>query len=121
MENLATLSLLAFLPILVIGDTAGHELVHPMAIVVLCGLLTSTAVTLFVVPLLYLLVGSRITETESDMELFESEERVRADLGFPREPALVGAGPGGNGTGTNGTGTNGTTPAHVTGPGKSES
>jgi hypothetical protein len=36
------------------GATAGLEIVHPMAVVVLCGLATSSALTLFVLPALYL-------------------------------------------------------------------
>ena len=37
----------------------GSEIQTPMAIVILCGLLTSTALNMFVVPALYLRFGSR--------------------------------------------------------------
>lgn len=87
----AVITAAAFLPVLVIGAAAGHELLHPMAVVVICGLLTSTVVSLFVVPLLYLLIGSRLTDTEADMLLFDDEERTR-ELALPREPVLVGRG-----------------------------
>ncbi len=90
----AVVTAAAFLPVLVIGDGAGHELLYPMAVVVLCGLLTATAVSLFVVPLLYLLIGSRVTATEADMLLFDDEERTQADFVPMREPALVGSGSG---------------------------
>jgi hypothetical protein len=39
------------------GSIAGLEIVHPMAIVILCGLVSSTAVSLFVLPALYLRFG----------------------------------------------------------------
>ena len=42
------------LPFVFMGATAGLEIVHPMAVVLLCGLATSTALTLFVLPALYL-------------------------------------------------------------------
>jgi Cu/Ag efflux pump CusA len=44
----------AMLPFAFMGATAGLEIVHPMAVVVLCGLATSSALTLFVLPALYL-------------------------------------------------------------------
>ena len=39
---------LAFLPLLFLGDTAGTEVLYPLAVVVLGGLVTSTVLTLFV-------------------------------------------------------------------------
>ncbi len=39
---------------LFVGDIFGHEIVTPMAIVMLGGLVTSTLFTLFIVPALYL-------------------------------------------------------------------
>ena len=45
---------LALLPLVLAGDIAGHEIEHPMAIVILGGLVTSTFLNLFVVPSLYL-------------------------------------------------------------------
>jgi Cu/Ag efflux pump CusA len=36
------------------GDIPGHEIEHPLAVVVLGGLFTSTLLNLFVVPPLYL-------------------------------------------------------------------
>ncbi len=50
---------LALLPLVVAGDIAGHEIEHPMAIVILGGLVTSTILNLFVVPSLYLRFGGR--------------------------------------------------------------
>jgi CzcA family heavy metal efflux pump len=45
---------LAVLPFVVLGDRAGLELVHPMALVILGGLVTSTLLTLVILPTLYL-------------------------------------------------------------------
>ncbi|MDH5333204.1 MAG: efflux RND transporter permease subunit, partial [Thermoleophilia bacterium] len=45
---------LAMAPFAIRGDVPGYELAHPLALVVLGGLLTSTLVTLFVIPVLYL-------------------------------------------------------------------
>ena len=50
---------LALVPLVLAGDIPGHEIEHPMAIVVLGGLVTSTLVNLFVVPSLYLVYGKR--------------------------------------------------------------
>jgi Cu/Ag efflux pump CusA len=48
---------LALVPLAVAGDIPGHEIEHPMAIVILGGLVTSTFANLFLVPALYLRLG----------------------------------------------------------------
>jgi CzcA family heavy metal efflux pump len=48
---------LALLPLVIAGNTPGNEIEHPMAIVILGGLITSTLVNLFIVPALYLVFG----------------------------------------------------------------
>ncbi len=48
---------LALLPLVIAGDRPGHEIEHPMAIVILGGLVTSTLLNLLVVPALYLRFG----------------------------------------------------------------
>jgi CzcA family heavy metal efflux pump len=50
---------LALVPLVIAGNTPGHEIEHPMAIVILGGLVTSTLVNLFIVPALYLVFGRR--------------------------------------------------------------
>ena len=45
---------LALVPLVISGDVPGHEIEHPMAVVILGGLVTSTLLNLFVVPALYL-------------------------------------------------------------------
>lgn len=44
---------LALLPLIVAGNAPGHEIEHPMAIVILGGLVSSTALNLFLMPALY--------------------------------------------------------------------
>jgi CzcA family heavy metal efflux pump len=48
---------LALVPLVVLGDRPGHEIEHPLAVVILGGLFTSTLLNLFVTPALYLRLG----------------------------------------------------------------
>ena len=48
---------LALVPLVVAGSIPGHEIEHPMAVVILGGLVTSTLLNLFLVPSLYLRFG----------------------------------------------------------------
>ncbi len=48
---------LALVPLVIAGDIPGHEIEHPLAIVILGGLVTSTMLNLLIVPPLYLMVG----------------------------------------------------------------
>ena len=48
---------LALVPLAAAGDIPGHEIEHPMAVVILGGLVTSTLLNLFLVPSLYLRFG----------------------------------------------------------------
>jgi Cu/Ag efflux pump CusA len=50
---------LALVPLIVMGEIPGHEIEHPMAVVIVGGLLTSTLVQLFIVPTLYLRITAR--------------------------------------------------------------
>ena len=52
---------LALLPLVVRAGDPGSEILTPMAIVILCGLITSTALNLIVVPALYLKFGRPLT------------------------------------------------------------
>lgn len=54
---------LAVAPFIFLGNIAGHEVVRPMAMVIIGGLVTATLFNLLVVPSLYLRYG-QITETE---------------------------------------------------------
>jgi CzcA family heavy metal efflux pump len=50
---------LALVPLVIAGALPGHEIEHPMAIVILGGLVTSTLLNLFVVPSLHLRFGAK--------------------------------------------------------------
>ncbi len=50
---------LALVPLAIAGNLPGHEIEHPMAIVIIGGLVTSTLLNLFVTPSLYLRFGKR--------------------------------------------------------------
>ncbi len=52
---------LALVPLVVLGERPGHEIEHPLAVVILGGLVTSTLLNLFVLPSLYLRFGRRAT------------------------------------------------------------
>jgi Cu/Ag efflux pump CusA len=55
---------LFLLPLVVVGQTAGTEILHSMAVVVLGGLVTATVLSLFILPALYLRFGSRPSPEE---------------------------------------------------------
>jgi CzcA family heavy metal efflux pump len=54
---------LALVPIAMSGSRAGHEIEHPMAVVILGGLVTSTVLNLFLLPPLYLRFGRSAAAT----------------------------------------------------------
>lgn len=64
---------LVFLPFAIAGDIAGLEVIHPMALVILGGLISTTLLALFVVPALYQRFGSH---TEPDLSLVFAEPTV---------------------------------------------
>lgn len=66
--------LVVYLPLLLTGANAGLEVVHPMAVVLVGGILTTTFTSLFVVPGLQLRFGRRPAEGREDLE---------RDLGAP--------------------------------------
>jgi len=51
---------LALLPLIVPGSIPGHEVEHPMAVAILGGIVTSSLLSLFVVPILYLRFGAGV-------------------------------------------------------------
>ena len=55
---------LFFAPFAVLGDLPGHEIINPMGGVILGGLVTSTVLTLFLLPALYLRFGQGQAEVE---------------------------------------------------------
>jgi Cu/Ag efflux pump CusA len=71
----AVVTALAFLPFALFGTVAGNEILHPMALVVLGGLVSATLVTLLVVPALYLRFGA---DAEPDVLVEEEPPRMIA-------------------------------------------
>lgn len=59
---------LALVPMVIAGNIPGHEIEHPMTIVILGGLITSTVINLFIVPPLYLLLGKRRQPSDDALE-----------------------------------------------------
>jgi CzcA family heavy metal efflux pump len=57
LTSASALALVA-LPFVIMGNVAGLEIVHPMAIVMLGGLITTTLLSLFILPVLYLRFGA---------------------------------------------------------------
>jgi Cu/Ag efflux pump CusA len=59
---------LALVPLVVAGSIPGHEIEHPMAIVILGGLVTATLINLFVLPSLYLAFGKSKRERQAEVD-----------------------------------------------------
>jgi Cu/Ag efflux pump CusA len=77
---------LVFLPLAVAGPIAGLELVQPMAVVILGGLVSATLFNLFMVPFLHGRFGS---SSDADVSLvLEEEERV-IDVTEPEHAELT--------------------------------
>ena len=66
-SSVTTLALV--LPFAIMGDVAGLELAHPLAVVVLGGVVTSTLGTLLVLPALYARFGGGWTADHLDLEM----------------------------------------------------
>ena len=84
----AALALVA-LPFVIMGSRPGLEVVHPMAVVILGGLITTTFVSLFVLPALYLRYG-----TPTDSGLAPEDELMHRWSGVEPEAATASAGSG---------------------------
>jgi hypothetical protein len=67
----ALASIATLIPILVLGSRAGTEMLRPMAFVVIGGLVTSTALTAFALPILYFRYrpepGTRTVDDDVDL------------------------------------------------------
>lgn len=64
----ATTTALALVPLVIAGSIPGNEIEHPLAVVVLGGLVTSTLLNLFVVPSLYLRFGASPARDTSSVD-----------------------------------------------------
>jgi Cu/Ag efflux pump CusA len=74
---------LFFAPLAVMGPIAGLELVQPMAVVILGGLVSATLFSLLVVPALHGWLGS---STETDVSIALDEEERTIDLTRTEQP-----------------------------------
>jgi Cu/Ag efflux pump CusA len=57
------------LPFVTMGDVAGLEIAHPLAVVVLGGVVTSTLGTLLMIPTLYTRFGADWMRDRLDLEM----------------------------------------------------
>jgi Cu/Ag efflux pump CusA len=73
----AIVTALAVLPFLVFGNLPGHEILRPMAVVILGGLVTATSYVLCMVPALYLRFGASAIADE-----MLDEENLNAGRGI---------------------------------------
>lgn len=83
---------LALLPTLIAGGDAGRELVYPLSVVVLGGLVTATLMTLFVVPLLYLRFFTAYafeTDETAEASLERRSRSASTPVGVSMEPRQV--------------------------------
>jgi Cu/Ag efflux pump CusA len=71
----AVATLVVFLPMLFFGGIAGFEVVHPLAAVVVGGLVTSTALQVFVLPALYLHFGFRRSREPFDLTIDLTDQK----------------------------------------------
>jgi Cu/Ag efflux pump CusA len=67
---------LALLPFVIFGNIPGHEIVRPIAVVIIGGLVTSTWLSLFAMPALYLRFGAR---READLGFQRADMPAAAD------------------------------------------
>jgi len=76
---------LVLLPLVVFGGVVGREILLPLAVIILGGLVTSALVTLFVLPALYLRFGDKsqgdpvLTQSEPAGSLIDGEASVVVD------------------------------------------
>ena len=85
MTTTAALALFA-LPFVIMGSGPGLEVVHPMAVVLLGGLVTTTFLSLFVLPSLYLRYGAG-----HELRAAPDEDLLYRWAGVEPEPAVAGA------------------------------
>jgi hypothetical protein len=82
MTAVATASALA--PALFLGDLPGLEIIRPMVVVIIGGLITSTLFTLFGVPALFLRFGPGRGSDLDDITLNMTDEELRAAMARAR-------------------------------------
>jgi preprotein translocase subunit SecF len=81
------------MPFVVLGSRPGLEILHPMAVVLLGGLISAVLVSLFLVPPLYLHFGPR-RQPALQLPAGESAQPEPADVSTPTRPAIAATGSG---------------------------
>ena len=71
----AATTALAIVPLVVAGNLPGHEIEHPMAVVIMGGLISSTLLTLLVLPAMYLRFGRSSTVLSPSADLSHTAAR----------------------------------------------
>jgi CzcA family heavy metal efflux pump len=71
---------LALVPLAISGDIPGQEIAHPMAIVILGGLVTSTVLNLLILPALYLWFGSSKVASPEPYPMRREPDAVQPDV-----------------------------------------
>jgi Cu/Ag efflux pump CusA len=61
----------ALLPLIIPGNIPGHEIEHPMAVAILGGLVTSTLLSLLVIPVLYFKFGARSGQEKDTLQTYD--------------------------------------------------
>jgi Cu/Ag efflux pump CusA len=69
----------ALLPLILAGDIAGNEIVRPMAIVIVGGLVTTLLLDLFILPVLYLRFAPATQSSDWDLIMTEHPAMAAAD------------------------------------------
>ena len=69
----ASITILALLPIILAGNTAGTEILNPMAITILGGSITTIVLNLFLLPIFYLSIGN---STATNPNVIETELKM---------------------------------------------
>ncbi len=70
---------LALVPLVVFGQRPGQEIEHPLAVVILGGLVTSTLLNLFVTPSLYLRFGKARARANDPPPMAEETRQSSGD------------------------------------------
>jgi Cu/Ag efflux pump CusA len=83
----AAITAAAVMPLALMGDVPGNEVLRPMAVVILGGLVTSTLFTLFWVPATFLLFKPSRGQELGDLEVsLVGEEELRESISATRAP-----------------------------------
>jgi hypothetical protein len=89
----ALVAAFALTPLLLSADAAGKEILHPVAVVIFGGLVSSTLLDTLLTPLMYLAFGRTATESfwlqiQKPKARLSSKKRFKAITGFEAQPLM---------------------------------